>query len=219
MEVLQNSDVTKTGIPSVVTVGTFDGVHLGHMKIIDKVIADAESEGYQSVLVTFNPHPQQVVRRNNNDVLLLTSIGEKLQILKNTGLDTIVIIPFTQEFSQTEYKDFLTSYLIEKLNMKKFVLGYDAALGHERKGHLEQIKEHALQNNYSLDIVSPFKVEETVINSTLIRKKLQLAECENVKKYLGRAYNIQGKVVKGDNRGAGLGFPTANIIPDCKDKL
>ncbi len=219
MEVIYNIENIRLTSPSVITVGTFDGVHLGHMEIINKVVSDAREEKMQSVLVTFNPHPQNIVKNRGDRIYLLTTPEEKLEILKKTKLDKVIFIPFTSGFSKMDYGRFLQDYLVNKLNMKKMVLGYDAALGHKRQGHLEEIKAHAAANGYVLDVVTPFEVDGVVINSTLIRKLLLQGDYETATKYLGRHHIICGKVVRGDKRGTKLGFPTANIYIPHTQKL
>lgn len=219
MKVITDIEKFSPDANTVVTVGTFDGVHTGHIRIINKVKDDAERFSYKSVLFTFEPHPQAVLQTKPNKLRLLTTLDEKLEILSAHNLDYVVVQKFDYEFSQIPYQHFIEEYLLKRLRMKKMVLGYDAALGNKREGNLDHIQDHARLNNYSLDIVPPISVDNIVVNSTLIREYIFNGYLEKATKALGRYYDVRGIVIHGDGRGASLGYPTANLLLEHPLKL
>lgn len=219
MKIIRDLDELAIDSHSVVTIGTFDGVHLGHQKIISKVIEDAKKTKWVSILFTFEPHPQVVLRTRPEKLYLLTTLNEKLEIIQDFELDYVVVQQFDEAFSQLEYNEFIERILLDKLHMKKMVLGYDAALGKKRKGTLDKITEHAKLFQYELDVVSPITIGDIIVNSTLIREYIRNGFMEKAAKGLGRLYSVKGLVVRGDQRGKKLGYPTANILIEHPMKL
>lgn len=205
--------------PAMVTVGTFDGLHIGHQKIIQRLIDDARSREAQSILVTFEPHPQVVLRAKPKKLYLITTLEEKLEILSRFDLDLVVVIRFDFDFSQIPYDRFIESTLIGKLGMVKMVVGYDAALGKNREGTIEKILEHSRQHKYEMEVIPPVTVNNIVVNSTLVRDYIQNGYMEKVAQCLGRKYSIRGLVIRGDGRGKSLGYPTANILVEHPMKI
>lgn len=201
---------------TVLTVGSFDGIHLGHQQILDELNRQASDCECIPSLVTFHPHPKQVL---GNRVELLTPLQEKLQILEKLGLAMVIVIPFTVEFSKMEYQDFVQEILIKKIHMKKMVVGYDHAFGRNRQGDPLHLKELGEKLGFSLTVIEPHVIGNELISSSRIREFLHLTEMEKVKELLGRPYSLMGIVEKGENRGAGLGYPTANIQLLQEEKL
>jgi riboflavin kinase/FMN adenylyltransferase len=201
---------------TVLTVGSFDGIHLGHQQILEELKIQSYDCECIPTLVTFHPHPKQVL---GNRVELLTPLDEKLHILEKLGLSMIIVIPFTVEFSKMDYQDFVRQILIKKLRMKKMVVGHDHAFGRNRMGDSDHLKELGINLGFSVTVIEPYIIGSELISSSRIREFLHLTEMEKVKELLGRPYSLIGIVEKGENRGAALGFPTANIQPLQEDKL
>jgi len=203
-----------------VTVGTFDGIHLGHQEIINTLIKKSKISGKKNVLVTFYPHPQMVVNsKYNTEIKLLTTPEEKLRILEQFRLDQIVFIHFTKVFSKTPPEKFIQNILIEKLHACGIVVGYDHAFGKSRKGRIDFLKKIAKEKNLDIIEVGPFVVNEEKVSSTLIRKLLISGNVKETSKYLGTHYSISGEVIRGEGRGKQFGFPTANLFVKNPEKL
>lgn len=200
------------------TLGSYDGVHLGHRKIIDHLIAIKKERGCsRSLLVTFHPHPQEVLRRNNTTIQLLTTIGERLELLETTGIDETVIIEFNEEFSKTPYERFFRDTLLGKLGTTSMVVGFNHAFGRNREGDIEHLRKLSAHDHIFVDEVPPFFVGDVSISSTKIRHALLDGDVGKASHFLGRHYSLRGKVFSGDGLGRTLGFPTANLdIPDNK---
>jgi len=211
MEIIRGLENIQDKKDSVITLGTFDGLHAGHQKIIDKVVKEADSKNVQSVLVTFEPHPRLVLNNSDKSIQLLSTIDEKIEILRSFKLDIVVVVNFNLEFANNSYKDFVTNVLINRLGLKYLVLGYDHHFGKNREGNFNSLKELANQHNFSIDKVDPLYVDEAIVSSSLIRKYLLEGEVHLASIYLERQYKLVGSVVKGDGRGKILSFPTANI--------
>ncbi len=195
---------------SVVTIGTFDGVHIGHKAIIEKLKTKAKELNCESVIITFSPHPRTVVNKGDG-VFLLTTLEEKKELIKNLNVDKLYIINFTKEFSKKTYQEFLTETIIKKNKAKHIIIGYDHKFGKDRAGDKTNLMELAKENHIDITIVNPQKVNGLVVSSTKIRNALLNGDLELAKILLGRNYKIEGTVVEGSKRGRTLGFPTANI--------
>ena len=208
---INNFNATKP----VLTIGTFDGVHLGHEKVISELKRISQEVGGESVVLTFYPHPRKVLGKG--DVDLLNTIDEKVELLEKKGIDNLIIYPFTKEFSKLSYIEFIETILIQQLNINYLVLGYDNKFGHNREGELKYLKE----KNYDFNIIQldPLFVDEVNISSTKIRNLIAIGDIENANKFLGYPYSISGDVVKGKQIGRKIGFPTANIELIEKNKL
>ncbi|MEX0599555.1 MAG: bifunctional riboflavin kinase/FAD synthetase [Rhodothermales bacterium] len=195
---------------SVVTVGTFDGVHVGHQAILKYLAARADARGGSSVVLSFDPHPREVV--HNTPVPLLTTIDERADAVERIGIDRFVTLPFTEAFSKLDAVAFVEDVLIERIGLREIVIGYDHAFGRDRQGNAELLKELGTRYGFTVDVIPPQVVEEHVVSSTEIRALL--SEKGNVTlaaEMLGRPYGLHGTVVRGDGRGRKIGFPTANI--------
>ncbi|HPG41002.1 MAG TPA: bifunctional riboflavin kinase/FAD synthetase [bacterium] len=199
-------------VESVITVGTFDGIHKGHQSIINKLIARAKNSNCKSTLVTFEPHPGLVV--GNRGLLpldLLTTIEEKIDILEQMGLDRFLVTNFTQSVASLSADEFIKNILLQKLNMKQIVIGYDHSFGKDRQGNIELLVKYGKEYNFSVDAIEPVKINDDIVSSTKIRKYLHDGDVAKANELMGRNYSIRGQVIKGDGRGKKLGFPTANI--------
>ncbi len=212
MEIIWGIENIGNSRPSAVSIGTFDGVHRGHKKIINELNKAARQNDLCSTLVTFDLHPRTVVK-SGKLISLITAIEEKLELLNETGLDRVLVIHFDKKFSQINYKDFVKNVLIDKLNMKAFVIGYDHSFGKNREGNFSSLGALSREYGFSLDQVDPYEVEGQLINSTLVRQFLADGDVALAGKLLGQTFSISGHVVHGSDRGKSLHYPTANLEP------
>ena len=196
---------------AVVTSGTFDGVHLGHQKILDKLKKIAQQKNGESVIITFFPHPRMVLFNDSQNLKLLNTLTEKIQLLEQFGIDHLVIIPFTREFSEIDSQAFIQKIIVEKIGAKVLVIGYDHRFGKNREGSFEYLNNNAAIFGFEVVEIPRHDIENIGISSSLIRKALLNGEVEQATQLLGQKYSITGKVVKGKQLGRTLGYPTANI--------
>ena len=195
---------------SVVTVGTFDGVHIGHRAILNYLQQRAEAQSGQSVVVSFDPHPREVV--HGEAVPLLTTIEERSDVMEELGIDRFIVIEFTDAFSKLDAASFVEQVLVERVGLKEIVIGYDHGFGRGRAGDSELLERLGGRLGFTVDVIPPQAVDEHVVSSTEIRT--QLVEQGNVTlaaEMLGRSYRLTGTVIEGDKRGRTIGFPTANL--------
>jgi riboflavin kinase/FMN adenylyltransferase len=205
---------------TVLTVGTFDGVHAGHRVLMSTVLQKAKERGARSAIITFDPHPREIIHPGTGGIQLLTTLKERREILEEIGIDLLVIIPFDRDFSLLSAEEFVRDVIFKKVGVSEFVIGYDHHFGRDRKGTIETVEKLGSQLDFDAYVVSRQKVSQQTVSSTAIRKAL--AEEGNVEKaadMLQRRYRLSGTVVHGDKRGKGLGFPTANIKPVEKRKI
>ena len=198
---------------AVVTVGSFDGLHLGHFKILDEVKNIVNRKNGTALVVTFEPHPRFVVSKDY-DLKLLTSLDEKKQILENAGIENLMVINFSREFSQLTSDEFIRRFIVGKIGAAHMVIGHDHKFGKDRLGDVVKLGEVGRLNNFDVTDVSAESIDGEIISSTKIRNFLSSGEIEKANLFLGRNYSISGKVVVGAQRGRTLGFPTANILLD-----
>ena len=203
---------------NIVTLGTFDGIHLGHKKIINEVVKKATDYGDESFLITFHPHPRKIISRGHNIKLLNTST-EKLEMFKSLGIQNLLIINFTKEFSKLSPEAFIDNYIVNGIGAKEVVIGYDHHFGKGRGGDIGFLKNKGIKSGFKVTIIPGFQIENTIVSSSKIRDALLAGNIVTVSKYLGRFYSFSGIVVKGDKRGRELGFPTANLRIENEDKL
>jgi riboflavin kinase/FMN adenylyltransferase len=203
-------------IHPVVTIGNFDGVHLGHQKIIQLAVEKSRSMGGQVVAYTFRPHPQ-VALRPGSQVQLLMTYDEKLEALEKLGVDLVIEEPFSREFSIIEPEIFFNEVLLRKLSAENIVVGYDFAFGKERHGHLEALALFCKNAKVELHVVQPQRIDGEVVSSSKIRQHLMSGEMEAAGKLMGRSFFYRGIVIRGEGRGHKIGFPTANL--KLEDKL
>jgi riboflavin kinase/FMN adenylyltransferase len=204
---------------AVLTIGTFDGVHLGHQKIIERLKSEAKKTNGETVLFTFFPHPRMVINPTNHGLKLIQTEAEKIENLERLGLDHLIIFPFTKAFSNLSADEFVKEYLIEKLHVKTIVVGYDHQFGKNREGTLKHLQK--LSENLSFEVIEipAHEVDEINVSSTKIRKAIEIGDVQTANNYLNEPFEISGKVVLGNQIGRTIGFPTANIEVDDALKI
>ena len=198
------------GRNAVVALGTFDGVHVGHQKIIKGMVAFAKRNGWTSVALTFNPHPQQVIVPERG-LRLLTTLAERFQLFEDMGVQSAVVVPFDHRIQEVSYEEFVESYLVKYLKPRKVFVGYDYAFGHDREGHVRQLEELGDRFRFVVTVVPPVDASGVTVKSSLIRELISLGHFDRALQFLGHPYRVTGKVVRGSRRGKKLGFPTANL--------
>lgn len=203
---------------AVVTTGTFDGVHLGHKTIIKQLKKIATKNNGETVLITFHPHPRLVLQPNS-DIKLLGTIEERIELLAEVGIDHLIIIPFTKEFSRISSIEFVRDILVNQICTKKLVIGYDHHFGRNREGSFEHLLEYGPMYGFDVEEISAIDVKDVNVSSTKIREALGLGDIEKAKAYLGRNFSLRGTVIAGDQIGRSLGFPTANLNIEESYKL
>ena len=195
---------------SVLTIGTFDGVHIGHQKIIERLNQIKRKHYERSMILTFYPHPRMVLDQSN-DIKMLTTMEEKTHLLEKFGLDDLIIEPFTKEFSRLSALDFVRNILVNQLHIKKLVIGYDHHFGKNREGNFEQLSEYGELYDFKVEEISAQEIESVSVSSTKIRKAIEVGDMEKANKYLGYNYLLTGKIVKGQGIGRKINFPTVNL--------
>ncbi len=219
MQVVRSLSEIEYNKNSIVTLGTFDGVHRAHQELIKKVVAKAKQKNYRSVVVTFEPHPKEIVGGGMLQIDLLSILDEKLQLLEKLGVDVVFIIPFTFELSQKSYSEFYINYIINKIGVREVVEGYNHHLGKGRAAGTQEIVELGKQFNFLVETLDLLKISDETISSSSIRNLLQRGDVESANSMLGYRYQFSGTVVRGHGRGRKLGYPTANIDLNDKKKL
>jgi riboflavin kinase/FMN adenylyltransferase len=203
---------------TVLTIGTFDGFHKGHQQIVDHLVAQAKKSKARSFLITFEPHPRSVLSKDF-DLKLLTTLQEKLDLIEKSGVDNVLVIKFTPEFSRLTSDEFIQQIIVDKIGIKELVIGYDHRIGRDRGGDENKLRELGDIFGFMVTPVYAVKVDQDAISSTKIRHALADGDIERTNKYLGRNYSFSGSVVKGAMRGRTLGFPTVNIAVNNKHKM
>ena len=194
-----------------VTIGTYDGIHFGHRVILNKLIKQAKAEGGESVLLTFYPHPRMILFPDDNNLKLLTTQPEKIKLLEKLGIEHLIIIPFTVEFSRMKAFEFVRDILVNKIGVHKLIIGYDHQFGRNREGSLKQLEEYAPMFEFEIEEIPAQDIDTVKISSTKIRNALMQGDIKTADEYLGYEYPISGEVIRGNQIGRALGFPTANI--------
>ncbi|MCF8715508.1 bifunctional riboflavin kinase/FAD synthetase [Joostella atrarenae] len=203
---------------TVVTVGTFDGVHVGHRKIIDKLVANAIANDLKSTILTFFPHPRMVLQQAT-DLKLLNTLDEKISILKETGLDQLIIHPFTKEFSRLTAEEYVKDVLVDNINAKKVIIGYDHRFGRNRTATIDDLIDFGEKYDFEVEQISVEEVDEVSVSSTKIRKALEEGDVKTANTFLGYSYMLTGEITQGKGLGKQIDFPTANIYIKEKYKL
>lgn len=203
----------------VVTSGTFDGVHVGHQKILQRLNEIATRNNGETVVITFWPHPRLILKPEEPFMKLLNTFEEKAELLRQQGIHHLIRIPFTKEFSQISSQEFITKILVDTIGTKKLVIGYDHRFGKNREGSFEQLKINAPTYGFEVEEIPKQEVDHVGVSSTRIRKALAEGDIDTANHFLGQSYSLSGRVIKGDKLGRVLGFPTANIELDSHDKL
>lgn len=201
----------------IVTLGTYDGVHIGHKTILTQLINKAKETGKDSMLITFDPHPRQAL--GLGEISLLSTLEEKINLLSETGLDYLLILPFTKEFSTQGATEFITNVLIDQLNISEIMLGYDHKFGHNREGDVHLLADVLTKTGRFVNEIPAQDVDEIIVSSSKIRTALIEGEIQTANRLLGYNYQVSGKVVLGNQLGRTIGFPTANIELTNTSKL
>jgi riboflavin kinase / FMN adenylyltransferase len=204
---------------AVVTSGTFDGVHVGHQQILNRLKEIAGRIGGETIVITFWPHPRFVLKPGDSTHLLLNTFEEKAELLKEQGIQHLLRIPFTKEFSQITSQEFIENILVKRIGTKKLVIGYDHRFGKNREGSFEQLSMNASDYGFGVEEIPRQDVDHVGVSSSRIRKALEDGDIETASHFLGKPYSLVGRVVKGDKLGRVLGYPTANIHVESTDKL
>jgi len=210
LKIIRSITAFNSSEKTIVTIGTFDGIHIGHQKILKDLIKMAKKEGKKSVLLTFFPHPRMVLQKDNK-ILLLNTIEEKSGLLEKMGLDYLIIHPFSKEFSRLTALDFVRDILVNKLNTSRLIIGYDHHFGKNREGNIHQLKEYSLLYDFKVEEIPAQDIDDVSVSSTKIRTALKEGNLKTANNYLGYHYMLNGTVVSGKKLGGTIGFPTANL--------
>ncbi len=203
----------------VVTIGTFDGVHVGHRKIIDRMIKRASENNGETVLITFNPHPRLVIHPDSKNLKFINTREKKYELLEKAGIDHLIEIQFTREFSKTTSFEFIKKYIVDGIGAKKLIIGYDHHFGRNRLGDFKELYDLGSTYGFDVEKVNAQSVNNINVSSTKIRKALEEGKIKKANQLLGYEYSITGKVVQGNKVGRKIGFPTANIDLEDQYKL
>jgi riboflavin kinase / FMN adenylyltransferase len=218
MTVYRNIDEIKRDEAAVISIGTFDGVHKAHRQIINKVLNLSRTNKLRSFLITFDPHPQEVLKNKSPEIKLLTTTREKLILFEELGIENVLVINFTREFSKTSAEDFYRKLVFAKIGLNHLVIGYDHVFGKNREGSFETLLNLGIELHFEIHRVEEIDVDGMAVSSTKIRHFLYEGNIEEANLLLGYEYSFEGIVSVGDNRGRTLGFPTINIKPLAVNK-
>jgi riboflavin kinase/FMN adenylyltransferase len=204
---------------AVATIGTFDGVHYGHQKIIKRLCELAKSTGGESVILTFFPHPRLIIDPENQDLKMINTIDEKARILADLGVDHLIITPFTRDFSNLSPSEYIKNILVDTIGIKQLIIGYDHRFGKDRMGGMPELEALAKTYDYKIEVIPEQDINDVAVSSTKIRNALLNGEVALAANYLGYNFSLHGRVIKGDKIGRTIGFPTANIFIEETYKL
>lgn len=210
MRVIENIVNFSTNEKTFVTIGTFDGVHIGHQKIIEKLVLEAKKAKRKSVLLTFFPHPRMVLQKEAS-IALINTIDERAKLLEKTGLDYLVIHPFSKEFSRMTALEFVRNFLVNRLNISKLIIGYDHHFGKNREGNIIQLTEYSHLYDFTVEEIPAQDIDDVSVSSTKIRRALTTGNLSTANRYLGYHFMLIGRVINGKKLGGKIGYPTANI--------
>ena len=210
MNTVQNISNFFTDEKTFVTIGTFDGVHFGHQKILEKLVSEAKAAGKKSVLLTFFPHPRMVLQKNAK-IEMINTIEERSALLEKTGLDYLIIHPFSKAFSRTSALEFVRDTLVNTLNISKLIIGYDHHSGKNREGNIDQLTEYSHLYDFTVEEILAQDIDDVSVSSTKIRRALAGGNLKTANNYLGYNFMLNGLVVNGKQLGGKIGYPTANI--------
>lgn len=219
MKIYHNLSDFKKLDNAIVTIGTFDGVHFGHQKIIKQLVQKAKADNGESVILTFFPHPRMIIDPENQELKMINTINEKAEILKGLGVDHLIITPFTRDFSNQLPEDYIKNTLVNNIGTKHIIIGYDHRFGKDRSGNLSDLKAAGLHYGFSVEEIMEQDIHDVAVSSTKIRQALLAGDVSLANDYLGYPFSIFGRVIKGDKIGRTIGFPTANIFVEETYKL
>jgi riboflavin kinase/FMN adenylyltransferase len=218
MQVFENILEYKSTRESIVTIGTFDGVHIGHRKIITDMVAKGKKENLLSILLTFFPHPRVVLQKDFN-IKMIDTINEKKKIFKILGVEVLIIQPFTKDFSRMSAMEFTRDILVNSLKVSELIIGYDHRFGRNREATVKTLKSFGLDYNFKVNEIPAQDIESISVSSTKVRKAIRSGDFKLVNKFLSRPFNLSGKIIKGNELGRKIGYPTANLKIFEKYKL
>lgn len=219
MKIYNNLSEFKKLDNAIVTIGTFDGVHFGHQKIIKQLVQKAKADNGESVILTFFPHPRMIIDPENQDLKMINTINEKAEILNRLGVDHLIITPFTRDFSNQLPEDYIKNILVDNIGTKHIIIGYDHRFGKDRSGNLNVLKTAGTHFGFTVEEIMEQDIHDVAVSSTKIRQALLAGDVELANDYLGYPFSIFGRVIKGDKIGRTIGFPTANIFVEEIYKL
>lgn len=219
MLVVRNSPDFRIEVPTVVTIGTFDGVHLGHQKILNRLAEIKAQTGLRTLVLTFDPHPRKLLFPAQKDLKLLTSIPERLERLRQMDVDVTVVYPFNQSFAETDSAYYIEKVLLQQLQVKYLVIGHDHRFGRNRSGNFAILQDYANRGHFQLEEIPAQDLDQIAISSSKIRKALEEGNLEQANRFLGHPFFITGLVVKGKQLGRQLGYPTANLLLQDPEKI
>lgn len=218
MLIVQHTEDFRIEYPCILTIGTFDGVHLGHQKILARLKELKQKTGLKTVVFTFEPHPRKVLFPKD-DLKLITLVDEKLELLDQYGVDVAVVYPFSKHFSQLDSQYYIEEILLHQLNVKHLVIGYDHKFGKDRRGDINTLIEASAKLNFSVEEISAQDIDHIIISSSKIRKALEEGDVAMASGFLGHNFFITGQVIQGKQLGRTLGYPTANLKLSEKEKI
>jgi len=219
MEIISNLKSFDKPENSFVTIGTFDGVHLGHHEIISKIVSESRESNGKSILVTFWPHPRFIIKKDVNSLKLITTFEEKCELLEKLGIDYLIKLSFTEEFSSLTAEEFLAQILIDQVGVNKLFIGYDHRFGNNREGNLEFLKAKTSSYGYEVKEIPRKDIDHMGVSSTKIRNAILDGDMKLAATLLGRNFSLKGKVIDGNKKGRSIGFPTANIFVEEEFKI
>ena len=215
MNVIRQREDIPAGLrDAFVTIGNFDGVHLGHQYLFRYLVEQAKKEHRPAVVISFDPHPKMVLHPERRPFYLLTTLQEKIRLLEASGIDTAIILPFSLDYARTTAEEFVRDILWERLHIRKIIIGHDYTFGRGKEGNEAFLTAFGKRLGFAVEVMTAFQIGNVIISSTRIRNALLAGEVRFAASLLGRPYNLSGVVIPGNRRGVGLGYPTANIRPD-----
>ena len=218
MEVIHNIANYRPKKTAILTIGTFDGVHIGHQKIISDLVAKAKKEDLCAVVLTFFPHPRMVLQKESQ-IKMIDTLKEKRQLLEILGVEILIIQPFTLEFSRMTAIEYTRDVLVNGLGISKLIIGYDHRFGRNREATVEDLKNFGLDYDFTVEEIPAQDIASIAVSSTKVRNAITAGEIKKANQYLGRPFSLSGTIVKGDKIGRKIGFPTANLYIEEKYKL
>ena len=215
MKIFNNIQSYSPEKESILTIGTFDGVHIGHNKILTKLVEESKKNNLSSLIMTFFPHPRMVLQKSQ-EIKMIDTIDEKIHLFEKTGVDNLIIQPFDENFSKIRAKEFVEEILVKKLKIKHIIIGYDHRFGKDREASVDDLKKFGLNYMFTVEEIAAQEIHSIAISSTKIRNAILKGEIKKCNEYLGRNFMLTGEVVHGDGLGKKINFPTANIeIPEA----
>ncbi|MEC7879930.1 MAG: bifunctional riboflavin kinase/FAD synthetase [Flavobacteriales bacterium] len=210
MKIFNNIQSYSSEKESILTIGTFDGVHIGHNKILTKLVEESKKNNLSSLIMTFFPHPR-IVLQKSEEIKMIDTMDEKIHLFEKTGVDNLIIQPFDENFSKIRAKEFVEEILVKRLKIKHIIIGYDHRFGKDREASVEDLKKFGLNYMFTVEEIAAQEIHSIAISSTKIRNAILKGEIKKCNEYLGRNFMLTGKVVHGDGLGKKINFPTANI--------